>query len=112
MPSTRKKEPKTALQELFLKRVREEMKHRGIPSTNALANRAGAPRQSTLNDVMNGADPSLETVTKIAFALGVEPWRLLVEEDPAVRKRTTVATFPQPSSMFAKKDDDRKKHRA
>lgn len=70
--------PKTRLQEIFLKRVREEMDRQGL-NVNSLSRRVGAPAQSTLNDIMRGADPRLESVHGIATALGIEPVLLLTE---------------------------------
>jgi len=74
----RTKAPRTNLQRIFLKRVREELDARGL-SENALSKRVGGPAQKTLNGVMNGTDPRLATVSQIAEALGIQPWKLLTE---------------------------------
>lgn len=89
MSTQRGKKPKTVLQEMFLKRVREEM---GALSVNELARRPGAPRQSTFNEVMNGADPRLETVYRIAVALNIAPWELFLDRADVVRLRTKTDT--------------------
>lgn len=114
----------TPLRELFVRRVREEMYAQEL-SVNALSKRVGAPRQTTLNDVLaKGADPRLETVYQTAFALGVQPWELLVEVNragekiipaavgserqivvPLQRKYPTIFAAPQ------KEKDDRAKRR-
>lgn len=78
MASARQKKPKTVLQALFIKRVEQELERQGI-SRNALAGRTGAPSQSTLNEILNGSDPRLEQVHKIAVALGVQAYELLAE---------------------------------
>lgn len=59
-----------------MQRVQEEMDRQGL-SRNGLSKRPGAPSQMTINDVMNGADPKLLTVHKMATALGVQAWQLL-----------------------------------
>jgi transcriptional regulator with XRE-family HTH domain len=108
----RKREIRSPLQAVFLKRVDEEMKKQGI-SRNQLAQRVGAPPQTTLNDVMLGADPRLETVFGFAVALGVAPVSLLTESTtqtgiiyklPVYPK---IATASEPAT--SKKRRDRKK---
>lgn len=80
--TTRKWEPKSDLQRVFLRRVKAEMEVQGL-SENELARRVGGPKQKTLNDVMRGRDPRLKTVEQIAKALGVmPPWKLLKEDEP------------------------------
>lgn len=74
----RKRAIRSPLQAVFMRRVEEEMRNQGI-SRNQLAQRVGAPPQTTLNDVMLGADPRLETVYGVAVALGVAPVSLLTE---------------------------------
>ncbi len=91
----RRKAPKTTLQTVFLKRVQEEMVRQKI-SRNALAKRVGAPRQRTLNDVMNGADPRLETVFQIATALGIPAWQLMTE---SASQTSNVTNFPLSSPL-------------
>lgn len=84
---TKKKPIKSALQEVFLKRVREEMGAQGLlhqdgtPNITQLARRVGAPPQTTLNDIVSlQADPRLEQVNKIATALEVPAISLLTEK--------------------------------
>lgn len=79
-----------------MRRVEAELERQRI-SRAALARRAGAPSQTTLNDVLNGADPTLETVSKIATALGVMPWQLLVEQQTAPQQEK-VHRLPSPYS--------------
>lgn len=86
---TKTRAPKTKLQEIFLKRVREEMDKQRLNVT-ALSKRVGAPAQTTLNDIMRGADPRLESVHAIATALGVEAVYLLTE----IYSRQNVHKFP------------------
>lgn len=86
--------PKTDLQAVFLKRVGEQLAVLGI-SRLALSKRVGGPPQKTLNDVMNGADPRLETVHQIATALGVPAWTLFVESVQAERKVLEFPTYPK-----------------
>lgn len=76
---TKKKPIKSPLQEVFLKRVQEEMTAQHINVTQ-LAGRVGAPPQTTLNDIVSlQADPRLEQVYKIAAALQVPAISLLTE---------------------------------
>lgn len=76
---TKKRQPKSPLQEVFLKRVLEEMGRQGVNPTQ-LSKRVGAPKQTTLNDILNGADPRLEQVYKTAVALDVPAISLLSEQ--------------------------------
>jgi transcriptional regulator with XRE-family HTH domain len=94
MGAKRKKAPASVLQEVFLKRLREELERQGL-SGNALSRRAGAPAQMTINDVMNGADPRLKTVDQIARALGIPAWHLLTETVGNKRQDGTVHKFPE-----------------
>lgn len=95
MKQAKKKAPKTTLQALFIRRVQQEMDARDL-SENALCARVGGLKQRTLNDVMNGADPRLETVYKIATALGINPWHLFLEAQdiPANVRDRGVLNFP------------------
>jgi transcriptional regulator with XRE-family HTH domain len=79
---------------VFVKRLKEELQRQGI-SINALSRREGAPKQRTLNDVVNGADPRLETVDQIATALGVPAWTLFVEQDQYTRRVVEFPTYPK-----------------
>ena len=100
--AAKKKEPRSALQTLFLRRVQEEMDRRGL-SRNAVSSRAGGPAQRTFNDIMNGADPRLENVAAIATALGIQAWQLFRESaDLNVTDSTKVKNFPQPPRMIRK----------
>jgi transcriptional regulator with XRE-family HTH domain len=116
MATVRQKPPKTALQKLFLKRVQQEMDAKGL-SRNAVASRVGGPPQRTFNDVMNGADPRLETVAQIAYALGLNPWELFIEKtDLRKPNPLNVSQFPDnaavsghPDTAIGKKSIDRKK---
>jgi transcriptional regulator with XRE-family HTH domain len=90
----RGKKPKTTTQEMFLRRVNQELERQQI-SRNALCQRPGGPTQSTFNEVMNGSDPRLETVHQIATALDVPVWTLLTER-LASGKPYNVADFPKP----------------
>jgi hypothetical protein len=108
--SKSKKAPKSVLQEVFLRRVREELERQQL-SENALSKRLGAPPQRTINSTMNGRDPTLATVNAFATGLGVHPWQLLVDKSLADGAKTH--TFPQYPSMMkvgsADKSRDRKK---
>jgi len=78
MRRAKKREPKSHLQAIFMKRVAEEMEKQQV-SGLGLSKREGAPPQRTLADVLNGADPRLETVEAFAKALGVMAVDLLTE---------------------------------
>lgn len=121
MASARKKAPKTRLQALFIKRVEEELERLQI-SRNELCGRVGAPKQSTFNEIMNGADPRLEQIQKISDALGVHACDLLTESSAVgeslhrsanVRK---LPTYPPMIGQQAKpsghKSHDRRRRRA
>jgi ribosome-binding protein aMBF1 (putative translation factor) len=108
--SKSKKEPKSVLQEVFLRRVREELDRQGL-SENALSKRVGAPPQRTINSTMNGRDPTLATVNAFAIGLGVHPWQLLVDKSAGSGAKThTLPTYPPMMKMgSADKSRDRKK---
>ena len=109
MPA-KKKEPKSPLQKIFLKRVQEEMDRQGL-TRNKLSERVGAPPQTTLNDIMNGADPRLENVHGIAFALGVAAVELLTEKSLSGTVHI-MPNYPRISGHADKKSQDVKKRRA
>lgn len=114
MAASRRKKPKTALQELFLRRVQEEMERLGI-SRNELAGRAGGPKQSTFNEIMNGSDPRLEQVHKIAVALGVSAWELLAYPKVVEKRQAgSVTKFPEQPVLGQrdKHSQEKKKGRA
>jgi transcriptional regulator with XRE-family HTH domain len=105
----RRKKPASTLQELFLKRVQEELDRQGL-SRNALAGRVGGPSQTTFNDVMQGHDPRLKTVSEIATALGVQPWELFTERRVGESRRAngTVQNFPAFPSIIGRPDKSAK----
>lgn len=96
-----KKKPKTPLQELFIRRVLEE---KGELSATAIAGRKGGPKQRTLNDILNGADPRLEAVYRIATALNIPAWQLFLEKADVVRLLTprsdNVSKLPEPPRIL------------
>ena len=96
-----RKQPKSVLQALFIKRVWEELGERGL-SPNALSQRPGGPAQKTLDDALAGSDPRLKTVSEIAVALGIQPWELLMERSDVGRRHGTVTPFPQPPVIIKK----------
>lgn len=86
--------PETPLQELFIKRVREEMVAQGL-SENGLAARIKYLPQRTISDVLNtGKVPKLTTVYQIAIALGVHPWELMRPKD-GVARSGNVSKLPE-----------------
>lgn len=121
MASARKKAPKTDTQALFIKRVEEELKRLQI-SRNELSRRVGAPSQSTLNEILNGAEARLTQIHKIATALGVQVWELFKERQAVGESRQPgnnvrkLPDFPPIIGQQAKppviKAHDRKKSRS
>lgn len=90
---TKRRPIKSPLQEVFLKRVGEEMKTQGI-NVSQLAGRVGAPPQTTLNDIVSlQADPRLEQVYKIATALQVPAISLLTELKGNIHSLPSVPTI-------------------
>jgi len=117
-PTKPPREPETDLQKLFLARVHEEMGKQGI-SGNALClrrNQQGmklGPRQSTFSDAMRSGNPKLETIAKIADALDVPAWTLLVPSELAAThtpERRKVFQFPSYPSVLTT-NGQRKRHR-
>src|SRR4051812_629396 len=70
------KPPATPVHALFVRRVRDEMKARGL---NPLKLAEYGIKQRTLADVLRGADPRLSTVYAAARALGMNAADLLRE---------------------------------
>lgn len=115
MTRTRKrreaKPPLTADHALFVRRVREEMKARGL-NPNRLEEYG--VKQRTLADVLRGADPRLSTIHAAAKALGMKTADLLREgADMRITSKVTDLHPPRspiiPPNMEPKQD--RKKHR-
>lgn len=94
-----------------MRRVKAEMERQRL-SGNQLSKRVGAPAQTTLNDVLNGADPRLETVWAFATALGVPAVSLLTESNNVRQLVRYASIFGQDDNQEAGKGRDRKKRRA
>lgn len=78
------------LAKLFAARVREEALERGL-SVNMLADFAGLARGFVSQLLRGEKGASLDTVEKIAAALDLEPWQLLVPRF----ERVQVAETPE-----------------
>lgn len=105
----KRREIRSPLQAIFLKRVEEELQRQGL-SRAQLAKRVGAPPQTTLNDVMLGADPRLETVYGVATALGIPAISLLTESSASLHRLPSYPSISSASSHTPKqKTQDRKK---
>jgi hypothetical protein len=110
--------PKSLLQQIFVKRVREEMAKQSLNAL-ALSERIGAPAYRTIHDVLAGRDPRLETVAGIATALGKPAHELLREDTDVGDRRQNVSTLPVYPAILqqsqkpyrVKKDRDRRKAR-
>jgi transcriptional regulator with XRE-family HTH domain len=104
-------EIRSDLQAIFLRRVKEELARQEI-SQNQLSKREGAPAQKTINDMLKGADPRLETVQSVADALGVPVVSLLLDTrlTSNIQKLPSYPTIGRdiPDSI-GKKEGDRKK---
>lgn len=103
---------RSPLQAVFLRRVRAEMERQGNLTGNQLAKRLGAPPQTTLNDVLLGADPRLETVHAFATALNVPAVSLLTEVTASVHALPSYpAISARADNSDREKTPDRKKKR-
>lgn len=69
-----------------MRRVREELAAREL-NPNRLS--AYGVKQKTLDDILKGAEPRINTIYAVAKALGMEAWELFTEK-PA---RTQPVTF-------------------
>jgi hypothetical protein len=114
MGKTRKrrepKPPATPVHALFVRRVREEMKARGL---NPLKLEEYGIKQRTLADVLRGADPRLSTIYAAARALGMNTADLL-REGPDKRVNTVTNLHPPRTPMIPPAETsaaDRKEHR-
>lgn len=66
--------------------IRSLADRRGI-ALNALADFAGVSRSQLFNVLAGASSPSIDWITRVATALGVEPWQLLAGELPRGRRR-------------------------
>lgn len=108
-PRTRKpKEPETALQAIFVKRVRAELEERQL-SPRQFAQMVGAPKERTIYDVLNrGAVPGLTVVAQVAAALQMPAYELLIERPKNHENLTNIRKLPDRyPSIFAAQQKDR-----
>lgn len=109
-----RKEPK-GLHDLFLRRLKSLAADPTNPPTylkrGSEIEKASGLRQSTYSDICHGAEPRLTQIERLAKALKVEPWHLLIEESELVRlltgntekartKGSNVKDFPRPPSLL------------
>jgi hypothetical protein len=105
------REPMTELHALFVRRVREEMKARGL---NPHQLEEYGVKQRTLADTLRGTDPRLSTIYETARALGMKAADLLREGQDKRISGVIPLHGPQPrmipeSSAATGKAGDRKK---
>jgi transcriptional regulator with XRE-family HTH domain len=95
-PRTRKaKGPETALQAIFIKRVREELDERQL-TPRQFAQMVGAPKERTIYDVLNrGAVPGLTVVAQVAAALQIPAYQLMIERIARQEIPTNIRKLPE-----------------
>lgn len=97
--SPKRWEPKSLLQRVFIKRVRQEMERLHL-NPFSLSKREGAPPYRTIIDALAGRDPSLETVSAFADGLGIPAYELLREGAAVADQRHPVTQMPGYAPML------------
>lgn len=84
-------------------RIREIMSEKGITSVE-LADKIGVSKATISNLINNKTMPSIDTLGKIAIALGVPDWQLFASKEEAaedVKEESNVLTCPKCGHEFA-----------
>lgn len=80
-------------------RIKEIMQQKGITSV-ALAEKIGISKATVSNLINNKTMPSIDTLGKIAEALGVPNWQLFASEEEVFEDCKTHITCPKCGARF------------
>ncbi len=80
-------------------RIKEIMQQKGITSV-ALAEKIGISKATVSNLINNKTMPSIDTLGKIAEALGVPNWQLFASEEEVLEEFKDTITCPKCGARF------------
>lgn len=86
-------------------RLKEVLSEKGVTSAE-LAGRVGVSKATVSNLINNKTMPSLDTLEKIADALGVEMWELFTEKPTNNKPNSNTLVCPKCGAEFILKEND------
>ena len=85
-------------------RLKELLSEKGVTSAE-LAGRVGVSKATVSNLINNKTMPSLDTLEKIADALGVEMWELFTERPTSNKPNSNTLVCPKCGAEFVLKEN-------
>lgn len=85
-------------------RLKEVLSEKGVTSAE-LAGRVGVSKATVSNLINNKTMPSLDTLEKIADALGVEMWELFTEKPTSNKPNSNTLVCPKCGAEFVLKEN-------
>lgn len=85
-------------------RLKEVLSEKGVTSAE-LAGRVGVSKATVSNLINNKTMPSLDTLEKIADALGVEMWELFTEKPTRNEPNSNTLVCPKCGAEFILKEN-------
>lgn len=85
-------------------RLKELLSEKGVTSAE-LAGRVGVSKATVSNLINNKTMPSLDTLEKIADALGVEMWELFTERPTSNEPNSNTLVCPKCGAEFILKEN-------
>lgn len=85
-------------------RLKEVLSEKGVTSAE-LAGRVGVSKATVSNLINNKTMPSLDTLKKIADALGVEMWELFTEKPTSNKPNSNTLVCPKCGAEFVLKEN-------
>lgn len=85
-------------------RLKEVLSEKGVTSAE-LAGRVGVSKATVSNLINNKTMPSLDTLKKIADALGVEMWKLFTEKPTSNKPNSNTLVCPKCGAEFVLKEN-------
>ena len=85
-------------------RLKEVLSEKGVTSAE-LAGRVGVSKATVSNLINNKTMPSLDTLEKIADALGVEMWELFTEKPTSNEPNSNTLVCPKCGAEFIIKEN-------
>ena len=85
-------------------RLKEVLSEKGVTSAE-LADRVGVSKATVSNLINNKTMPSLDTLEKIADALGVEMWELFTEKPTSNEPNSNTLVCPKCGAEFVLKEN-------
>ena len=85
-------------------RLKEVLSEKGVTSAE-LAGRVGVSKATVSNLINNKTMPSLDTLEKIADALGIEMWELFTERPTSNEPNSNTLVCPKCGAEFVLKEN-------